>query len=178
MPPRSVSALATRSGSWQVAAPGARRSEGGLATSSTDVAALVDTNVLVYRFDPRFPEKQAAATEVLRRGLLDDTLRLCHQAVLEFVAVTTRPLRDGTRLLDPDDARREAEELLSQFVVLYPDETLVRTALRGMAAYRLSWFDAHLWAYAEHFGLDELLSEDFQHGRLYGTVRVVNPFLG
>jgi predicted nucleic acid-binding protein len=25
-------------------------------------------------------------------------------------------------------------------------------------------------------GLDELLSEDFQHGRHYGSVRAVNPF--
>jgi predicted nucleic acid-binding protein len=54
--------------------------------------------------------------------------------------------------------------------------TVLRLALRGMAAYRLSWFDAHLWAYAEYFGLEELLSEDFQHGRQYGTVRVTNPF--
>jgi hypothetical protein len=32
-------------------------------------------------------------------------------------------------------------------------------------------------AYAEHYGLTELYSEDFQHDRLYGSVRVVNPFL-
>jgi hypothetical protein len=31
-------------------------------------------------------------------------------------------------------------------------------------------------AYAEAFGLSELISEDSQHGRLYGSVRVVNPF--
>jgi predicted nucleic acid-binding protein len=61
--------------------------------------------------------------------------------------------------------------------VLYPNDALVRTALRGMAAYQLSWFDAHVWAYAEHYGLDELWSEDFQHDRLYGTVRVVDPFV-
>ena len=80
-------------------------------------------------------------------------------------------------LLSPEDARREAEEFLSQFDVLYPTEALVRTALRGAAAYRLSWFDAYLWAYAEHYGLGEILSEDFQDGRLYGSVRVRNPFL-
>ena len=39
--------------------------------------------------------------------------------------------------------------------------SMVRTALLGMAAYRLSWFDAHLWAYAEHYGMPEILSEDF-----------------
>jgi predicted nucleic acid-binding protein len=140
------------------------------------VAALVDTNVLVYRFDPRFPEKQRIATELLRRGIADDAIRLPHQAILEFVAVATRPIAGGAPLLPSGEARREAEELLSQFEVLYPSEALVRTALRGAAAYGLSWFDAHLWAFAEHYGLAELLSEDFEHDRMYGTVRVVNPF--
>jgi predicted nucleic acid-binding protein len=141
------------------------------------VAALVDTNVLVYRYDPRFPARQRRATEVLRRGLKEQTLRIPHQAIIEFVAAVTRPLGKAPSLLEPLDALREAEELLSQFDILYPNEEVVRTALRGAAAYRLSWFDAHLWAYAEHFGLEELLSEDFQHGRLYGSVRVRNPFL-
>jgi hypothetical protein len=40
---------------------------------------------------------------------------------------------------------------------------------------RLPWFDAHL--YAEHYGLHEILSEDFEHGRRYGTVRIKNPFV-
>ena len=142
------------------------------------MAALVDTNVLVYRHDARFPAKQARATQWLRRGIAEDTVRLPHQAVVEFVAATTRPLGGGPPLLAPDDARREAEELLSQFKVLYPDEGLVRLALRGAAAYQLSWFDAHFWAYAEHHSLGEIWSEDFQHGRLYGTVRVVDPFRG
>jgi len=141
------------------------------------VAALVDTNVLVYRYDPRFPEKQKRATELLRRGISEDSVRVPHQALLEFVAATTRPLRNGATLLSPEDARREAEEMLTEFSVVYPNEEIFRTALRGSATYGLSWFDAHVWAYAEYYGLDELISEDFQHDRQYGTVRVVNPFL-
>ena len=66
--------------------------------------------------------------------------------------------------------------MLAQFRVLYPNEAVLRTALRGAAAYGLSWFDAHLWAYAEVYGLTEILSEDFQHARMYGSVRVRNPF--
>ena len=66
---------------------------------------------------------------------------------------------------------------MTQFTVLYPNALLFRTALRGAAAYQLSWFDAHLWAYAEHYGLGEIVSEDFEHGRLYGSVRARNPFL-
>ena len=66
---------------------------------------------------------------------------------------------------------------MAQFPVLYPNDTILRMALRGIAAYDLPWFDAHLWAYAEVHGIATLLSEDFQHGRMYGTVMVQNPFL-
>ena len=82
------------------------------------MAALVDTNLLVYRFDPRFPRKQAVATELLRRGLVEDRVRVPHQAVVEFAAAVTRPLDGGRPLLSPDDARREAEEILREFVIL------------------------------------------------------------
>jgi predicted nucleic acid-binding protein len=141
------------------------------------VATLVDTNILVYRYDPRFPEKQRIATEILRQGIAADSIRVPHQAIVEFVAVVTRPLISGRPLLQPSEARREAEEFLSQFTLLYPNESILRLALRATAAYQLSWFDAHLWAYAEHYGLEQIVSEDFQHDRLYGSVRTVNPFL-
>lgn len=141
------------------------------------MAALVDTNVLVYVFDSGAPAKQRKAATLLEEGLKAGTLRIAHQAIVEFVSTVIGPLRGGEPLLSPDEARREAEELLAQFDILYPDETVVRTALRGAATYQLSWYDAHMWAYAEHYGLGELLSEDFEHGRLYGQVRVVNPFV-
>lgn len=43
---------------------------------------------------------------------------------------------------------------------------MLRTALRGVAAHDLPWFDAHLRADAEVHGMGELPSEDFQNGRL------------
>ena len=137
---------------------------------------MVDTSVLVYRFDPRFPGKQARATELLRRGIADDSLVIPHQALVEFVAAVTRPIARGAALLAREEAHRKAEDSLAQFPVIYPTENTLRTALRGAALYGLSWFDAHLWAYADERGLDVLWSEDFQHGRLYGRVKVIDPF--
>lgn len=137
---------------------------------------LVDTNVLVYRFDARHPQKQTIATELLRRGIADDSVRIPHQALIEFVSATTRGHANGKSLLEPAEARREVEDMLSQFTIIYPNEQVVRLAVRGAAAYGLSWFDANIWAYAEHFGLSEIVTEDFQDGRLYGAVRVRNPF--
>jgi predicted nucleic acid-binding protein len=141
------------------------------------MSGLVDTNILVYRYDPRDAAKQRMATEVLRDGLEREDLRIPHQAMVEFVQAVTRPLRrGGPALLTRAEALREAEEMLAQFEILYPVEALLRTAIRGVATYQLGWFDAHMWAYAEHYGLDEILSEDFSAGQLIGSVRIRNPF--
>ena len=141
------------------------------------MTALVDTNVLVYRFDPRFPGKQRIASELLRDGIEHDTVRVAHQAIVEFVQAVTRPLqKGGPSLLARDDALDEAEHLLDQFKVLYPTPALVRLALRGVARYRLSWLDAHMWAFAEYFALDEIVTEDLSQGSVLGTVRIRNPF--
>jgi len=140
------------------------------------VAALVDTNVLVYRFDARFPEKQAVADRLLRDGIARDTLRVAHQAVVEFVVAVTRPQREGPPILEAAVARREAEDLLRQFDVIHPDDRVVRSALQGMATYGLSLWDAHMWAYAEVHELGVLYSEDFEHERWYGSVLILDPF--
>lgn len=141
------------------------------------MASLVDTNILVYCFDSRELAKRAQARELLRRGAAEKFIRIPHQALVEFVSVVTRRKGYGTPLLPEEEAIRQAEGFMAEFSVLYPNEHVFRTALLGMATYRLPWFDAHIWAYAEHYGLSEILSEDFEHGRMYGTVRVRNPFL-
>jgi predicted nucleic acid-binding protein len=141
------------------------------------VASLVDTNILVYRCDPRDPSKREAARIVLRTGAGSGDLRIPHQGLVEFVNVVIRPRPATPPLMTIADATRQAELFMSEFPVLYPNEHVFRTALWGMAAYHLSWFDAHLWAYAEHYGLPEILSEDFEHERTYGRVRIRNPFV-
>jgi predicted nucleic acid-binding protein len=140
------------------------------------VAALVDTNVLVYRFDPRFPLKQERATELLRQGMVDRSIVLPYQSLVEFVAATTRPIVGKASLLTEEEAHREVDEMVAQFQVVYPTENTLRTALRGAALYKVSWFDALIWACADEHGLDPLWSEDFQDGRYYGRVKVQNPF--
>ena len=140
------------------------------------MAGLVDTNILVYRVDPRSPAKQARAIELLRDGISSGSIVLPHQAIIEFVSAVTKPIAGKRSLLTVEEAHREADDLLVQFPVVYPTENTVRTALRGAALYKLSWFDAHMWAYADERGLDPLWSEDFEDGRRYGRVRVENPF--
>jgi predicted nucleic acid-binding protein len=140
------------------------------------VASLVDTNILVYRCDADDRVKRDVARHLLREGASTRELILAHQTLVEFVNAVTKH-RAGGPLLTREEAWREAEDFLEEFTVVYPNEAMFRVAMVGMAAYKLSWYDAHLWAYAEHYGLPEILSEDFEHGRRYGNVRIRNPFL-
>jgi predicted nucleic acid-binding protein len=144
---------------------------------STTGTALIDTNILVYCYDPRDQAKRAVARKLFQKGAPENELRIPHQVLIEFVSVVTGKRVDGRPLLPHAEAARQAEELLMEFPVLYPNQAVFRMALRGMLAYQLPWYDAHLWAYAEHYGIAEILSEDFSHGRWYGNVRVRNPFV-
>ncbi len=108
----------------------------GHGRSFTVVAALVDTNVLVYRVDPRDPGKQNRAQALLEELVASDQCRIPHQALVEFYAVTTRSLRGvGRPLLESAEARSEVEALLLTTVVLYPNEGLFRLALHCKDAY-------------------------------------------
>jgi predicted nucleic acid-binding protein len=101
--------------------------------STKTVAILVDTNILVYRCDPRDPAKRQAATDVLRQGEVSGNLRIPHQALVEFVNSTTRSRGRAPALMTQEDATRQAELFMVEFPVLYPDEHVFRLALRGMA---------------------------------------------
>lgn len=142
-------------------------------------ASLCDTNVLIYRFDYRHPIKRRIALDLLRAGAEDGSLVLAHQCIVEFVAAASRPRANlgGRPILAPERARLEAENFMAEFQIVYPDAKVLRTALHGASMYGLPWFDAHLWACAEVHGLSEIHTEDFEHGRHYGSVRAVDPFL-
>ena len=70
------------------------------------MASLVDTNILVYRFDPLAPEKQRRAKALIAAGIADRSICIAHQSVLEFMSVVTRPRKtlEGGALLTRSEA--------------------------------------------------------------------------
>jgi len=55
-------------------------------------------------------------------------------------------------------------------------EAVVREAVRGAREYRLSIFDAQIWASAKLSGATIVLTEDNQSAEFIEGVRFVNPF--
>ena len=143
------------------------------------IQSLIDTNILVYREDPRDPVKQAIATELLKRAARDQSAAVAHQALIEAYAALTKPRAElgGAPILSKSEASWVVGATMREFPVLWPNPDLVKAALNAATMLQLSWHDAHMWAYAATNGIEELITEDFEHGRYYDDVRAFDPFL-
>ncbi len=131
-----------------------------------------DTNVLVYLFDADAPRKQARAQEVLQASLEHAMAVISTQVLQEFFVTVTRKLARPLPSADAESALRRLMEL----PVVQVDPDLILTAAVSARRDRISFRDALILATASAADCGEVLSEDLQHGRSFGRVRVVNPF--
>lgn len=131
-----------------------------------------DTNVLVYLFDSDFPEKQVRARESLQTALERGTAVTSTQVLQEFFVAVTRKLARPLPAAEAESALRRLMDL----PVVQVDPDLILAAAVSARRDRISFWDALILAAAAAAGCAEVLSEDLQHGRSFGRVRVVNPF--
>lgn len=134
---------------------------------------LIDTNLLIYLYDPNQPDKQKQAERVLEQLELTRSGRLSVQTLAEFFSVATRKL-------SPNLTSAEALDQVTLFTRLWPvfDLTpmIVIEAGRGVRDHKLSYYDAQVWATARLNQVPVVFSEDFRDGSTLEGVRFVNPF--
>ena len=133
---------------------------------------FVDTNVFVYAIDRHAGAKQKRAQELLAQ--LGSSIVLSSQVLQEFYVTVTRKL---AKPLPPDEAERRVHEL-SGLDVLLIDVPIIRAAITLSRHHRLSFWDALVIGSAHARGCARLVSEDLQDGRVFGDVRIENPFAG
>jgi predicted nucleic acid-binding protein len=130
----------------------------------------VDTNILVYSRDLNEPVKRARAIEVIDQLGTSGELVLSAQCLNEFSSTS---LRRGTAISDVRAAVARWHDLGE---VLSLTGSATTAALAAVERYRLSSWDALIWAAAHDADVRVVLSEDFQDGREIEGVRFVNPF--
>ena len=134
---------------------------------------LIDTNLLIYLYDPNQPDKQKQSERILEQLELTRSGRLSVQALAEFFSVATRKL-------SPSLTSAQALDQVTLFTRLWPvfDLTpmIVMEAGRGVRDHKLSYYDAQVWATARLNQLSVVFSEDFRDGSILEGVRFVNPF--
>jgi predicted nucleic acid-binding protein len=131
-----------------------------------------DTNVLVYLFDADSPDKQARAREALRERLESGVVVVSTQVLQEFFVTVTRKL---ARPLPAAEAEAALHRLMELLVVQVDPDQILAAAVSSRRD-RISFWDALILTAAAVAGCEEVLSEDLQHGRSFGRVRIVNPF--
>jgi predicted nucleic acid-binding protein len=133
--------------------------------------SFVDTNILLYAVgtDSTGDSKSSRARAVLR----EPGIGLSAQVLQEFVAnaLSKKSLRISETKIDG------VLRVLEEFPCVPVTPELVRSALVLRTRYQISFWDAAILAAAQSLGCDTVFSEDFNHGQLYGSVRVINPFL-
>ncbi len=132
--------------------------------------AFLDTNVLLYAFDPRDARKQAIAAGLVKQ--LGDEARamVSTQVLIELFSNLHRKLNIG---------RERAAVVcfsLTEWAVIPSDLPLVMKAMARSAHAQLSIWDSMIVEAALAGGATTLYSEDFQSGQQFGSLRVVNPF--
>jgi predicted nucleic acid-binding protein len=130
------------------------------------VKAFFDTNILVYTATSDAKKQRAA--DCLRHGGIASV-----QVLNEFVHVARRKLRHDWPLI---------ELALGLFRASLEDVVPVTLnthtgALMLARDHSLAFYDALIVAAALEAGCDTLFTEDMQHGRKFGRLVIVNPFL-
>ncbi len=136
------------------------------------VPVFVDTNVLVYRHDSSEPAKQPRAADWLSLLWRQRSGHLSYQVLQELYVTLTHKLKPG---MDAGQAQQLIRDLTS-WRALPIDLAVMERAWVQYERHSLSWWDALIIAAAQICDCQVLLTEDLNHGQLFGQLRVVNPF--
>ena len=132
---------------------------------------FLDTNVLVYAYDPTDRRKQQVAQQLVQKAL-DGGSVLSTQVLAEFAATLLHKI-------SPAAEPRDVEAVLdvpSLIRLIAPDGEMERRAVEARAQYGLHFYDGMIVAAAERGACGRIWSEDLNAGQTYFGVLVENPF--
>lgn len=132
---------------------------------------FLDSNILVYAYDPTDSAKQRISQNLVLKGLEGEILAST-QVLAEFAATLLHKISPPT---GPDNVKLLLDAL-SPIKLIIPDEGTVRRAIEAHATYGLHFYDGMIVAAAERGGCKRIWSEDLNSGQKYFGVVVENPF--
>jgi predicted nucleic acid-binding protein len=134
--------------------------------------SFFDTNILVYLFDADSPEKRKKARALFQKHAEAGDILLSTQVLQEFYVTVTH------KLARPLDAAAAAATVSSfaELPLVQIDSALIVSAIHRSRNNQLSFWDALIVQAAVEGHASTLYSEDMQHGQMFDSLRVVNPF--
>lgn len=132
---------------------------------------FLDTNVLIYCFDPGYPAKRQMARRLLAKT---SEWVVSWQVVQEFCNVALHKMKSPMQAADLEDF---LQLVLMPNCTVMPTAKAYQQALSIHHATQYRFYDSLIVASALSAGVRLLCSEDLQHGRSFGELSIVNPFL-
>src|SRR5258708_39557711 len=136
---------------------------------------LLGSNGVGDSLDLQAPAKAKVAQDLSRLAVDTEKGLVSYQVVQEFFHVA---LRRFARPMPLSDCEQYLAITLRPLLAVQSSALLCGEALRIHSQHGVSWYDALIVAAALEAQCDVLYSEDFQHGRLFGDLKIVNPFVG
>ncbi|MHC5856920.1 PIN domain-containing protein [Nostoc sp.] len=135
---------------------------------------LLDTNILVYIYDPLDTAKQERAIALTDQLIRSRKAVISTQVLGEFFMATTRTRRS---LLTPAEALVRIRNYLSACHVVDITRLISLETIRGVETHHFGFWDAQIWATARLNQIEEIYTEDFASGAMVEGVRFTNPFI-
>jgi len=131
----------------------------------------LDTNILVYSVDLDAKQKRVKAIEVIENMIEQDCI-LPMQALSEFYSVATRKQK-----MPHEDARELVNDWMTLFPVVSAEPSTLKRAMLAVEQHKMSFWNSLMLETSVQAGVTKFLSEDLQHGRVWKTATILNPFL-
>ena len=135
---------------------------------------FLDTNIFVYSFDARYPDKQKCAKELIGKALEDGNGCISYQVVQEFLNVSTRKFAAS---LSANDAEGYLTMVLEPLCEIFSTINLYRKALEIIERWQYSFYDSLIIASAASADCRILYTEDLQHDQKIENLKIINPFI-
>jgi predicted nucleic acid-binding protein len=130
------------------------------------VTAFFDTNIVIYAYSN--DTRRARALNLIAAGGV-----ISAQVLNEFTNVLRKKQKQDWPVIEA-----ALQTLRFRFPKILPLTSDTHAAALALARdHGLAFYDALILASASDGGCDRLYSEDLQHGRSFGALVIINPFL-
>lgn len=133
------------------------------------MSVIIDTNILIYAWDSRNEGKQAKAISAIQTYGPDAYLSV--QNLSEFSSFM---LRNGCEFHWLEEIISDYSKLMTTLPI---DPQDIVTAIRGVKQYKLSFWEAQIWAVALSNSIPLIISEDGPTSQTIEGVTYRNPLL-
>ena len=135
---------------------------------------FLDTNIFVYSFDKKEPEKQRRAKKIITDALDKNSGIISYQVVQEFINVAVSKFE---KPLSISDIQIYLRNVLLPLCEVFPTMPFYEKSLTLHQETGFSFYDSLIITAAIESDCSFLYTEDLQHERAIRNVTILNPFV-